>query len=59
MIDVQAGTRTLVVRQHAERARNQRTLHGWGTRLWFCYWLARGFWIDPRVGWLARSLGIY
>ena len=36
-----------------------RTLHGWGTRLWFCYWLARGFWIDPRLGWLARSLGIY
>jgi hypothetical protein len=31
----------------------------WGARLQFCFWLACGVWVRPRVIWLARSLALY
>ena len=33
--------------------------YGVWTRLRFCFWLACGFWVRPRVLWLARSLALY
>jgi hypothetical protein len=32
---------------------------GWWTRVQFCFWLACGLWVRPRVMWLARSLALY
>ena len=28
-------------------------------RLRFCFWLACGLWVRPRIVWLARSLALY
>jgi hypothetical protein len=32
---------------------------GWWARLRFCYWLACGLWVEPRLRWLTRSLALY
>ena len=41
------------------QAQELRAQDGWSMRLRFCYWLARGLWVEPRVIWLARSLALY
>jgi hypothetical protein len=45
--------------QHPPAESEGNTHFGLWTRLRFCYWLACGFWVRPRVVWLARSLALY